>query len=365
MKSSLLISKYIAKKYIGWFTTLTLCAAVLVTLIDGAELVRQSSADDTAMPQLISKMALLHLPFLISKLTPFITLFTTFIVLWRFNASNQLIALRAVGLSIRQILSPIILLVFCIGVIDASLLNPLTALCTQKYEKIKAYEFYGKKEHIIVSESGMWVRHANQYPPIILKCTGMNMRSNQLNNAMFLLYDEANEFTARLHAKTVQFDTNNTLTLKDGWYVSKDGIIQQFQSYSLKNDLDISTIQENQPKPETFSLWDLPKHINWLKSSGLKFQEYIVYQHSLMSQIVLMIAMVLLAGAFSFFPIRQLKFKKVITTGLTIGFGLYIIKDISNSLGSTSMIHPIVAAWIPSIIGLFFGVSLVFYQEEA
>ncbi len=364
MKLPLSIGRYLAKTYIQWFITLYLSIMLLVGLVDLTELLRQASSKPHVTAIIITKLLFLHLPFLSTKLTPFVILFTTFMVLWKLNSSNELTVMRAAGMSIREILFPLLLTVLSIGCFELFIFNPIASIMTERYEHIKSYQFHGKPKNFTVSQSGMWVRHAKDYLLIVVKFKGIDLKKKDLQDVMILQYDDQKEFHTRYHAKKLKFASNETLLLEDGWIIPRLGEIKKFKTLELKNDLDISIIQNSQPKPETISFWQLQDYIKRLKVSGLSGLAYTLHWHSLMAQVVLLLAMVLLAGAFSFKPLRQGGIMLLVSAGLSIGFILYILRDVTLALGSVGTLPAFISAWIPSVISFLCGTALVIYQED-
>jgi lipopolysaccharide export system permease protein len=55
---------------------------------------------------------------------------------------------------------------------------------------------------------------------------------------------------------------------------------------------------------------------------------------------------------------------RLVLTGAVIGFLLYVMTAIVGDLGGHGIINPILAAWLPPIVGLTFGATALLYQED-
>ena len=75
-------------------------------------------------------------------------------------------------------------------------------------------------------------------------------------------------------------------------------------------------------------------------------------------------AIVFLAAAFSCRPYRQGKTLLLILIGILIGFLLYFFKDMIFAFGTAGSLPPIISAWLPPLITIMVGATLVFYQED-
>lgn len=356
--------RYLSRIYLRWFAIIYFGTMGLVAFVDLTELLRQAAAHARLSPWLVGQLVVLHLPFLSAKLMPFLVLFTSFVVFWKLNRSHELVVMRAVGMSLRQIISPILMIVLFIGCVDLFVMNPVSAVMTENYERIKTHKLRGQREKVVASPAGLWVRHAQGYPVIVVKCAAAHLETQTLQDVMIFAYGAGSAPEGSYHAATLEFAHDDQLVLLDGWYIDSQGNIEKFERHILQNDLKIAVMRENHPRPETMSFWHLKRYIKWLTHSGLNSQEYAVYRYSLLAQIVVLMSMVLLAAAFSFRPLRQQGAGVLIVVGLCIGFALYIIREIAGVLGAGGLLPPLVAAWFPGLISLLAGIACILYQEE-
>jgi lipopolysaccharide export system permease protein len=76
------------------------------------------------------------------------------------------------------------------------------------------------------------------------------------------------------------------------------------------------------------------------------------------------VAMVIIASTVSLKFVRFGQIGRMIIGGILSGFVLYTVTKFVTSLGSNGIIPPIVAAWSPAIVAIFFGVSILLHQED-
>ncbi len=77
-----------------------------------------------------------------------------------------------------------------------------------------------------------------------------------------------------------------------------------------------------------------------------------------------MIAMVLLAATCALKPFRFGKIQTMVITGLSGGFGVFILIELSRKLGMSGYITTGVAAWAPIAIASLLALTVLLYQED-
>jgi lipopolysaccharide export system permease protein len=74
--------------------------------------------------------------------------------------------------------------------------------------------------------------------------------------------------------------------------------------------------------------------------------------------------MVLLAAAFSLRFFRMGGVQKMVLGGVTSGFLLYIMSKLTDDLSKAELLPPMIAAWMPAVVGAMTGFVVLLYQED-
>jgi lipopolysaccharide export system permease protein len=74
--------------------------------------------------------------------------------------------------------------------------------------------------------------------------------------------------------------------------------------------------------------------------------------------------MVLLAAAVSLRFFRFGGVQKMILSGVSAGFLLYVLSKVTDDLSKAELMHPIAAAWLPVVVGGLTGLVALLYQED-
>ena len=79
---------------------------------------------------------------------------------------------------------------------------------------------------------------------------------------------------------------------------------------------------------------------------------------------LLLIAMVLVAASVSLRFFRFGGVTKLVIGGVAAGFVLYVATHLSEELGSSGIVNPVVAAWLPAALGAMLGALALLHQED-
>ena len=127
MKLPLSLSRYFTKSFLFWLSVFFFGILVLIFLFDFSDLIRRASTRPHVTISLITQMAFLRLPHLGQQLLPFAVLFSTMFCLWQFNRYNEIIVARAAGVSVWQMLTPLMFAATLVGAFDLLIINPMSS----------------------------------------------------------------------------------------------------------------------------------------------------------------------------------------------------------------------------------------------
>jgi lipopolysaccharide export system permease protein len=138
----------------------------------------------------------------------------------------------------------------------------------------------------------------------------------------------------------------------------------QRETYLLATTLTPEQVRETFSTPETVPFWQLPKFIDLAERAGLTAAGYRLQYHKLLARPFMLGAMVLLAAAFSLRFFRFGGVQKMVLGGIASGFLLYVMSKVTDDLSKAEMLPPILAAWMPAVVGSMVGFLALLYQED-
>ena len=86
--------------------------------------------------------------------------------------------------------------------------------------------------------------------------------------------------------------------------------------------------------------------------------------HSLVALPLLLVAMTLIAATVSMRFARMGQSATMILGGIFAGFLLYVVSVLVKAFGKAGFVPPVVAAWFPVVVAMFFGVTFLLYKED-
>jgi lipopolysaccharide export system permease protein len=133
---------------------------------------------------------------------------------------------------------------------------------------------------------------------------------------------------------------------------------------SLPTDLTVSRVQESFASPDTLSFWKLPDFIALLDRSGFSSIRHRLHFQALLALPLLCSTMALVAAGFSMRPARRGGVAKMIASGVTTGFALFVVSKIAEEFGQTGALPVVLAAWVPAVSGTMLALALLLHTED-
>ena len=127
MKPNSILGSYLIKQTILNFLFVLGVICAIIMMFDMIEILRRTSGRHDASVGFLLQYVIAKLPETVDKVVPFIVMVSTMIAFWRLSKSNEFVIIRATGVSIWGVLSPVLLAVFGIGVFWVAVLNPISA----------------------------------------------------------------------------------------------------------------------------------------------------------------------------------------------------------------------------------------------
>ena len=91
---------------------------------------------------------------------------------------------------------------------------------------------------------------------------------------------------------------------------------------------------------------------------------YELRYHNLLSRPLVLLAMVLIAAIVSLRFSRSRDVGNMSLAGVAVGFMLYVVSKIAWDLGSGGIVPPQLAAWLPAVVTLLVGTTVLLHLED-
>lgn len=361
------LSGYIARHFVMALLATLIVIMGLIFLLDFIELMRRAAGEPGVDIPALLTMALLKLPHMVHQVLPFAVLIGGMVAMWRLTRSQELVVMRAAGVSIWQFLAPAMLVVGAVGVVNVTIVNPLSATLYKNYERLEDTLILQQRGSFDISESGMWLREPrDDEGHTVVHATHVRQDGYRLDmrDLTFIFVDEGERFAKRIDARLGSLQDGRFL-LRDVWIMEPGQPSEHADTLTLPTTLTLGRVQENFASPETLSFWELPHFIAFFESAGFSAQPHRLYWHSLLASPVLLCAMVLMAAVFSVSPNQRSGrgFLRVVG-GVGAGFLLYFFSRLTLALGLSSTLPLWLAAWSPTLVTVLLGTATLLHLED-
>jgi lipopolysaccharide export system permease protein len=358
------LSAYIARHFFLWFCGVFGALTVVTFLADYIELIRRSGAKLEATLGLLLEMAALQSPQTAQEVLPFAVLFGTMFAFWRLTRNNELVIVRAAGVSVWQFLTPAMLVALMIGIVAVTIFNPIAAAAAAAFERLDARILGGSSDEMLLSNAGFWLRQSDRTgDQIIIHGGKIASPDLVLDNVAIFFFDNRSAFTSRIDARTARLQNGDWL-VEDGVRWRPDKPSEAFARWRLPTELTPHKIEQSFASPETMSFWDLPGFIELLEGSGFPAQRHRLHYDVLLARPFLLCSMVLIAAIFSLRMQRRGGATLMVIGGVASGFILFVVSNIVFALGISDKVPVALAAWTPTGVSLIFGTSTLLHLED-
>lgn len=358
----LTLGRYFFFRYVKITVWFFLGIFALIFLVDFTEFSSRSSGLPGFTFGLALSVSSLRVPMIMLQTVPFVALFSAMATLVSLNRKYELVIARSAGISAWQFLVPPCLGAFLFGVLIVTVLNPLAASGFSRAEMIETSLKSGESNEVSAF-SAPWIRQKTETSDTIIGARAVLNQGLELSDAVFFEIDKNGNIAERRDAQRAYlrdgyWELRNVRRFKDGEK------LETVAEDRVPTNLRPEFVQERLARPETIPFFDLPKKIEVARSFGLRASAFAMQFHSLLALPLLMVAMTLIAATVSMQFARMGQSATMILGGVVAGFLLYVVSVLVKAFGNAGFVPPYVAAWLPVVVAMFFGVTFLLYKED-
>ncbi len=363
MRLSNTLSAYLARQYVFWIGSVFFGLISVALVFDVVEMLRRGSGKQDASVGILIQMSFLKLPHLVETLLPFVILFGAMLAFWRLARMNEVVVVRAAGVSVWQFLMPAIALTIVIGAVHVAVFNPLAAVLLARYEQLEAKLLKRSTSLLDVSKNGLWLRQADNSGQSVIHALGIGRDSMELHDVIIFLYEGNDHFSGRIDADVARL-RQGYWDIEKAWISTPDRATQYAENYRLPTDLTVTKIQESFASPETMSFWQLPAFVATLEAAGFSGHRHRLHYFTLLAYPILLCAMVLIAATFTLRVNRRSGAAVAVAGGVLFSFLLYFLSDVVHALGLSASVPTLLAAWTPTGVTTMLGIAMLLHLED-
>ena len=312
---------------------------------------------------LLAKISIYRVPQLTERIMPFSVLVGAMSCYLALSRRLELVVARAAGVSAWQFVAPAMIAAFLFGTVATTVYNPISAMLHERSKRLEADMLGENLSALQESTSGFWVRQKSADGAAIINANSSREQGAQLGGVTVFTFDGAGHFQDRIEAKSA--------TLQQGYWQLDDARVYASgkapdveDSYRVPTNLTLEQVRESFATPETVPFWQLPTYIEMADRAGLGAAGYRLQYQQLLARPFLLAAMVMLAASVSLRFFRMGGVQKMVLSGITAGFLLFVLSKITDDMSKSELMSPVAAAWIPVVVGGLTGFVALLYQED-
>jgi len=352
-----LLTRYILKEFFGFFAA-ALSGIVIVYLC--VEFLQQADnfIKDKATLNQVLRYFIYNIPSIITPSIPIAALIATLLSLGGLSRHNEIVAMRASGMSLGRITLPVLvggLLISAIGFINNELIMPAYVA---KAIYIKKIEIEKKQQHVIFRQRKLWLRGPDNS---IANIDFISPDRDVMLGLNVFKFNRDYSVRERIQAARLIWE-NGAWRFKDGTkYVQSAESVHSLPAdgeiYNLvDNPTDLSMIVKS---AEEMTFLELRDYVRRLKTSGYNAVRYEVELYNKLAFPLSSLLMVMIATPLSLHRVRSGGAGKSIALAVFIAFGYWGLLSIGSALGRSGTLPPMAASWFANaLFSLYAGAMM-------
>ena len=302
-------------------------------------------------------------PFISVQMAPMGVLMSTIITLGILAKNHEIIAMKANGISLFRIGSPLIGISLIITIMSFMTSEFIVPYTNRKVNTIWRHDVKKKPHELIYKSEQLWYKGENT----IYNIRSFNSRTQTLEGVIINQFDHDFRLIRRIQARSATWQ-------KDHWSFH-NGIVKEIDtdgSYKItpfeERTFNLIETPDDFQRDVTYSdemgVVELHEYAKKIINEGYAAYRYLVDMHIKLSFPFICVIMSLIG-----IPLALRKEKGVgIGTGIGISLGiilLYLITfEIARTLGYSDVVPPIVAAWFANILFGVIGFFLLLSTKQ-
>jgi lipopolysaccharide export system permease protein len=250
-----------------------------------------------------------------------------------------------------------------IGIVATTVYNPIAAALFERSLLFDGSVIGRASSGTLTQRGPVWLRQDGRDGESIIRADESRNNGLSLTGATAYIFGENGAFRERVESPVAELK-GDTWEFEDATVLRSGESPVRTGTYKLNTFITQAEAQEALAATETVSFWALPRFMKIAELAGLPAQRFRLQYHLLLSRPILLLAMVLIAGAVTLRFTRVSGLGGMILTGVIAGFVLYVVNELARDLGLGGLVSPAVAAWLPAIVAILISMTVLLRQED-
>ena len=308
----------------------------------------------------VIKVFIFGLPNVIMWTFPMSMLLATLLTFGRLSSSSEITAMKSCGIGFFRIATPAIILGFFVSIAAILFNEHVVPWANTAYRNVVYYEIQGNtgaksQDHIILKDikDGQIQR--------LLYARRYDADSQSLQNVTLQEFNDAGKVSHVENAEYAEYEGKEWIMHNGMLYDISDGESEhtlRFNTQVLPISASPRQIVREQKNPEELTMKELKAQIRIMKTQYVDTNklETELYQRITVPMASLIFA--LIGVPLGLQPTRNSS-SAGFAMSVIISFFYYALMTMANAIGRSGALSPMLAVWIPNIVGLIAGLFLI------
>ena len=338
-----------------------LIISIFIIFINLLELSRVISEDNKNFLNFVY-LSILKYPSILNEIIPFVTIISVTFLVRNLISNNEFVSMRNLGYSIFDIFKPISLAIFILGLFFLFFINPLSVFMEKIYNT-KLDNKDNSLYSIKVSNNEMWIKNEiDQQNSSFINIKNINLRNMNANNIKILLItEESNKF---IMAEKGEFNNNFFLLKKVKFFDFINEEYTNLKDYNLNINFNKENLINSISKYKLIPFYNYLNHSKTLTKFNLYSPEVGLYYLSEIFKPMFTVVLAFIIIGFTSKFQRNENFFKVLFIAISIGFLIFLLKEVITKLTINFSINFLLSYLIIFLIPLFIGLYQIIKIEN-
>ncbi len=300
-------------------------------------------------------LSFLKYPSVLNEILPFVTIIGVSFLIRNLINNNELVAMRNLGYSIFDIFLPISIAIFFIGLLFLIILNPLSVMMENYYD-VQLDKKEDSLYSIKITDKEMWIKNdVDKENSIFINIKNIDLKDMKAKEIKILMINQnSNKFILSESGKIV----NNKFLLKNViYYDFRNEEYYNLEKYNLVINFDKENIINSISRYKLVPFYKYFDHVKTLTKFNLYSPEIgLFYLSEILKPFFIVVLAFVIVGFTSNFK-RNENFFKVLFIAISIGFTIFLLKEVITkltiNLSINFLISYLIIFLIPFSIGLY------------
>ncbi len=354
-------SRHLIRQYGSIFLPLMAAFVALYLIVDFLDRLDILLRHDASASESL-RYFLFKIPLMVTQIAPAAAMVAVLVSLGLMGRRNEIVALRACGISLWQMAIPLLGVGFCLSLAAIAWDEFVVPYASRQFEYVNNVEIRNRGERALLSDREIWLQGSGGFYHI----DHVDLRRGELYGVTMLSVGP--DFTSESVVEIRQARWAGDHWQVDGAVRHRLGPSGELRSEAVPNPEllirePLSEFTEVQRQPEELSFLELRDRIRRLSRKGIDASNYLVDLYLKLALPFSIVALMLIGIPIAGSVRRNPSVAQALASGLVVGFAYWVVLGFARSLGESGVVGAALAAWAANAIAVMLG-GVLFLRGE-